>query len=262
MVSKEMPLLLLPYLKCIQNYCVSTADYITTVSKGYRKRIECKKHSKKVRVIPNGYDKSDIKKKIEDVNTFSFAYVGALYEGKRDLGAFFEGIKQIIDSGILTKSEIEFHYAGRDFEYLHKQADTYGLEDILINHGVVSREMSFEIQLSSRYLVLSTWNEIGEEGVFPGKLIEYMLMKKPIVSIVGGNLMNSEVTEVIHELNLGYSYETMNSDKKQMFYDWLMSEAKRFREGLPVDFHPNSKDIDKRYNWDNIINCFEEIINE
>lgn len=262
MVSKEMPILLLPYLKWLQNYCVGTADYITTVSKGYKKRIECKRYSKKVHVIPNGYDTGDIKKKAEVTNTFSFAYVGALYEGKRDLGAFFEGLKQVMDSRIITKSEIEFHYAGRDFEYLRKQAEPYGLDEILINHGVVSRELSFEIQSSSRYLVLSTWNEIGEEGVFPGKLIDYMLMRKPVVSIVSGNLSNSEVTDVIHELGLGYSYETMDSDKKPMFYNWLMSEAKRFRKGLSADFCPNSEEIDKRYNWNSIVNCFEEIMNE
>lgn len=261
LVSKEMPVLLLPYLRWVQNYCVKNADHVTTVSYGYKKRIELKKLLKEVVVIPNGYDTNDFKNNVDEPSSFSFAYVGALYEGKRNLGSLFEGIKAIIDSGIVARDVIKFNYAGRDFEFLYKQAEQYGLEDILVNHGIVSRETSFVIQAMSRYLVLSTWNEKGEEGVFPGKLIEYMLMRKPVISIVCGNLPSSEVTEVIHELGLGYSYETMNPSKKQEFANWLLSEAERFRDGLQSNFRPNFEEIDKRYNWNSIVKLFEEIMN-
>lgn len=73
--------------------------------------------------IPNGYDRIDaaiFDEITPDTNMFSLAYVGALYEGKRDIGPLFSVLRQLCDEGIIQKKQIVFHYAGGEsLNYMH-----------------------------------------------------------------------------------------------------------------------------------------------
>ena len=262
-VSVMMPKILLPYYRYVQNKSVREADYVTTVSNGYMRRISKGKYQNKVFVIPNGYDESDrpLTTSCPNDDAFSFAYVGSLYNGARDLSLLFEVLSELVADKLLNMKMIHFHYAGDDYEVLLAQAEKYNMGDCIINHGRISRNDCLSLQSSVRYLVLSTWNEKGEEGVFPGKLIEYMLFRKPIISIVNGSLSNAEVTETIQNLQLGISCEDSDSSRKERMHEWLLEQVQCVKNGNPTRFSPDNEMIEKKYNWVNIVRRFEEIIN-
>ena len=48
-------------------------------------------------VIPNGFDKDDLVIDGSNDKSFSFAYVGTLYEGKRDVSSFFKCLQGFIE---------------------------------------------------------------------------------------------------------------------------------------------------------------------
>lgn len=248
----------------LQNYSVKLCDKVTTVSKGYRNRIKQGTDISKFAIIPNGFDSDEIQNIpiISSTSFFDMAYVGSLYEGKRDLGPLFEALRQIIDEGVLPKSKIVFHYAGRDISYLHEQAKRYSISEIIHDHGFLSREECLRLQLASRFLVLSTWNEKGEEGVFPGKLIEYMMMNKPIISIVNGELGNAEVTEIIDKYKLGISCESAVQGSGIVLYEWLKAQAIQYSSNKSAIHNPDREGISKEYDWHNIVERFCEIIDE
>lgn len=264
MVVDILPPIINRFNLFIQERACKRADIIVAVSNGYLKRIIKEKYKEKSLVIPNGYDKSDLNLNIEQKNNlndmFEFTYTGSLYNGKRDLSAIFQVLNDLINENRIKKQYLVFNYAGNDYLSLFNQAKKYGLEDIIKNYGFVSREESFKLQKRARYLVLSTWNSKNEIGVFPGKFLEYMLFEKPIISIVNGEVPNSEVTKVMNESNLGISYESARHDKDYIsFKKFLDLEYTNFIQGLQPKFEPNKSVID-RYNYMTIAKKFEEII--
>ena len=261
MVVKELSPMVRPYFHHIQNVCCRKSDMITAVSQGYLERIVPKQYRYKAKMISNGYDPSDLQllPQGEQPNGFSFAYTGALYEGKRDLTPLLRALKELIEQGLVAKEKVVFHYAGNDFAFLFSQASQFGLAECLVNDGHLSRRDCLALQSCSRFLVLSTWNNKGEEGVFPGKFLEYMLMGKPIVSIVGGSLPNSEVTRVMEEANLGVSYEEANAEADyQKLKEYLRRQYVLFEQGLGADFQP-VQEVVQRYDYQNIAKRFEEL---
>lgn len=262
MVSDIMPKLFAPYYGYLQNKSISKCDIITTVSHGYKKRMIKKRYEDKCVVIPNGYDDADTSfdQEIQDDGLLTFAYVGALYEGKRDLGELFSMLYSLIESGEIEKEKVKFHYAGGSYEFLMLQAEKYHMEDIIINHGVVSRKESLMIQRQAKILVLSTWNDKGEEGVFPGKLIEYMQMKKPIFSVVNGELPGSEVSETIAKYSLGVSFEEADPASRKNAMAWLEASIRQYNKTGMIPFEGDVARVDKQYNWKNIVKRFEKMM--
>ncbi|MTD30766.1 glycosyltransferase [Planomicrobium sp. YIM 101495] len=260
MVVDTFPKLINFIHKFIQSKACKEADKIISVSEGYLKRIIKEKHRFKAEVITNGYDKDDYPANFVNPRKFSFAYTGYLYNGKRDLSSLFLVIRELIDEGKLDKNEVEFNYAGNDFNALKLQALKHNLQDILIDHGYVTREESINLQQISRFLVLSTWNSKKEIGVFPGKFLEYMLLKKPIIAIINGDLANSEVAKVIEKSKIGVFFEEANYDKDQIqLKDYISLEYDLYKNKKPTSFQPNREFV-RKYDYRNITREFERIL--
>ena len=265
MISQMIPKLFYPWYRYLQNKSIDMCDYAVTVSEGYYRRMVKRTTANKFHVIPNGYDIKDIpifQETAIDNDQFSLVYVGSLYEGKRDIGPVFSTLRKLCDEGYISKNQMVFHYAGRDIKYLMKQAHAFDMDDIVFAHGMLSRQECLNLQASARFLVLSTWNDRGEEGVFPGKFIEYMLINRPIISVVDGNLANSEVTDTIRRYNLGVSYESADMASMGQLYEWMKTQVQRYNEGQPALFFPDKCGIDKKYNWVNIAKRFGELIEQ
>ncbi len=236
------------------------ADVITVVSNGYNQRICGDKYKDKSVVIPNGFDIKDIP---NDQNNkkgdkFTFTYVGLLYDGKRDISNLFAAIRELSDEGKVNIDNIVFEYAGmgNEIKILNRQAAKYSLENIIHNNGLIKREDCLALQMRSDVLVLATWNTKAEIGVFPGKMIEYMLFNKPIVSLVSGDIENCEITEAINRLKIGFSYEEISGESQ-------FAEFKEYICSLingTLNFCPDNEKI-MQYEWNNIVKKFEEAIN-
>lgn len=263
-VVSQTPELYLPFFKYMQNKACKNADKIIAVSNGYLDRICGGKYNDKAVMIPNGYDVKDVcKSNICVVNDkLVLTYVGALYGGKRDLSPVFCSISELVDEGFVDKNKIVFNYAGTEFFVAENQARAYNINDILTNNGRLGREACLNLQNSSHALVLSTWNDKREYGVFPGKFLEYMLMRKPIISVVDGNLGNSEVSQVIKEGNLGVSYEAVNkAEDLSGLKAYIYELYKCIVQSGEISYSPIQQVLD-RYNYETIIKRVEDLINE
>src|SRR5699024_7303069 len=110
----------------------------------------------------------------------------------------FSGIRELIKEGQISENEIQFTYAGPNFNWLLGQAQKYKMENILINHGVISRDVALKLQFNSDVVLVATWNEnkIDGKGILPGKIYEAIMLKKPLLSIVSGQVPNSEISRL------------------------------------------------------------------
>ena len=249
-----------PYRAGIQKRVCRRADRLVAVSNGYFKRIFGEKYSDKASVIYNGFDRADIDmESVPSDGLFSFVYVGSLYDGKRDLSVLFEVMRELVDEGKIDKADIHIKYAGNHLATLTGQASKYALEDCIDNCGVLCRSDCLKLQASARHLVLSTWNEKGEGGVFPGKFLEYIMMGKPVVSLVSGDEPASEVTVVMKRARLGITYEqaTHDSDKKAL-KDYILADYQRFKDGMEPIFDSNPNEVEK-FDFSNAARQIEEL---
>ena len=239
------------------------ADEIVTVSNGYMKRICGDKYTEKRHMIPNGYDRADMVysgEKAEASDKLSLAYVGIFYGFMRDLRPVFRAIKELEDDGLVDKTKIRINYAGSDCQMLLEQAKETNMQDIIVNHGVLAREDCLKLQFGSDILLLSTWNTEKECGVFPGKLLEYMLIGKPIVTTVTGDVPDSEVAQVVREGNLGIVYEEVNGKEDfAKLKEYILTQYNYKVNGKELPFNPEQSVLD-RYNYDTIIKRIEALI--
>ncbi|MBR0535322.1 MAG: glycosyltransferase [Clostridia bacterium] len=239
--------------KCLRNI-VKHADKIVCVSKGIADGIvaEIPHSGKTIEIITNGYDKDDVTENSIQVNfdksKINFVYTGALYHGKRCVNMLASVLKKLIDDGRIQPDSFAFHYAGADFPELISQLSEYGLQETAVDHGFVSREESIALQKNGSALLLLTWNEKNYQGVVPGKLFEYMSMGNvPIIALVTGDVVNSEVTVFVREAGAGCACEeAAPPDMKALeaFVEKLFSgEASQQCSTDKFDY----KNISKRY---------------
>ena len=251
------------FMKIKEQKACRMADEIVTVSNGYLKRICSDKYYGKCHMIPNGYDRADMVyscEKNQTTDRLDLVYVGILYGFMRDIRPVFCAIKELVDEDLIVKEKIRVNYAGSDYETILRQAEECSIEDIVETHGVLAREDCLKLQFNSDLLILATWNTEKERGVFPGKLLEYMLIGKPIVTTVTGDVPDSEVAQVVREGNLGFVYEEIN--KKEDFSalkEYILNQYKRKMSDGVLPYNPEKSVLD-RYNYDTVIKQIEALI--
>lgn len=252
-----------PYYACLQEKACKKADAIVAVSQGYLERICRGRYTEKAHMIPNGYDTDELAEAENAAplnEKLNITYVGSLYGGDRDMSVLFKAIKELILENAINSEKIAVNYAGKEFAVLKEQSEKYEMQNIVKDYGIMTREDCLKFQFSSNILLLSTWNDEEEYGVFPGKVLEYMLMKKPIVSITCGKKANGEVTRVIREGNFGCAYEEANDSQDYLrLKEYIkISYDSYFCRGK-IEFAPKAEVLD-RYNYENVIKQIEELM--
>ncbi|PKM69634.1 MAG: hypothetical protein CVU94_02895 [Firmicutes bacterium HGW-Firmicutes-19] len=262
MVVDEISSFLKPYFRYLQNRMIKKANIVTTVSQGYKERISMGRNLEKIRVITNGFDVEDSISVFSNstVDYFSIVYVGSMYEGKRDFSPIFKVFRDLINEKLVNSDKVSINYAGLDFEFFCAQSEEFSLSQLVTNHGNLSRDECLKLQFSSKMLLLSTWNYKNQEGVVPGKLFEYMLIKKPIIAVIEGDIIDSEVKLIMENAKLGVTYESVSSRNDYVnLKNYIIKQYNLFTKGIPLEYNPNTEVINS-YNWESIVQQFEDIV--
>ncbi len=67
-------------------------------------------------------------------------------------------------------------------------------------HGLIPREEALKKQREAQILLLLTWNDPTERGVYTGKVFEYLAARRPILSI---GISGGVVEALLKETNAG-----------------------------------------------------------
>lgn len=174
----------------------------------------------KITTLYNGYDDRMTQPILgnEKKGVLSFAYTGGLYSGKRDLRPLFKTMKALSDK---HNYKFKLDYAGEDYEILKQQADQYKMSNIINNYGSVNRDEAERIQNSADVFLVVTWNSKKAQGVLTGKFFEGIRAEKPIVAIVTGNLINSELYRMNEKYGYGICCETARDGSMQELYNYI-----------------------------------------
>lgn len=188
------------------------ADLLTAVSYGVLDMMDMEKEG---RVLTNGFDREDlpVAEVAEQQNEkLRVVYCGYISEGRknaphRDLSPMMKTLRSLIDEGLLSMEELQLVYAGSQSQLFDQVAAASGLEACVENHGMVSRQESIRLQLGADILLMASWHMTGRKGILTGKLFEYMMMNKPVVCCMSGDLTGSDVKGVLETTGIGFCYE-------------------------------------------------------
>lgn len=220
--------------KEIERKVVSRADVLTTVSEPLANDLSVFLN-KKVHVVFNGFDAdwgevvSRLKRhsnKIENVHgRLNITYTGMIYPGWRDPSPLFISIKNLIANNTINTNDIHVNFYGARQPGLEEIIDRYSAWGFVTIHGHVTREIALKEQENADLLLLLESDRPEAKGVLTGKLFEYMISGKPILSI--GSVEGSSIGEIIMQTGVGVVCENDISKIESVLVKTLSNDYHR-----------------------------------
>jgi len=199
------------------NKVAKSAEAIIAVSEGQTEMLKAVvKRDIPYYILFNGYEGESCSREITYKFPLKFVYTGTMYTHfnppKFDANILFKAINYLIYEKGSKSDNFEIHYAGNDYYAFLLEAKKYNLENILINHGYVSRQETAAIQNMADIQILFTYNTLCEKGILCGKFGEYIGNHKPVLAFVQGDIPNSETKMLVEKYGLGFAYEYCTDD--------------------------------------------------
>jgi hypothetical protein len=248
----------------IQNKMLKNANAVVTVCRALAKKytliLEKYKKNTEVFVVENGYEEIPTTTLPIKDGVLRIGYTGSLYGGLRKMDALFDALS-FLERKFGEEVPVKVCYAGTDGAELLYQAKKYNAEKYVVDYGMVDRVEALHIQETSDILCVLSWNTKKEQGILTGKFPEYLRLKKPVLALIDGDMPNSELTERINELNMGFSYEYINKTIDFIkFAEWLKNAVLFKKENKNVC--PNIKlELLEEYSYTNLSKKLLETLN-
>lgn len=228
-----------PAWRAIQKNFIRACDACVAVSDGVAGEI-APGTGKKVMTLYNGYDGDGVPQDftVQD-GVLRIVYTGVLYANRSLAEPLFWVISELAAAGKVDLNKICFDYAGPHFEMLRAQAQKYGVESILVNHGFVSRAQAAQLQCRSDIFLVLTWNTREEKGVLTGKFYEGIRARKPILALVSGEEPGSELGMLNDKYHYGLCCEEASGDTGvEELKRWILDAYDRKQQGQSPAYDP------------------------
>ncbi len=213
--------------KALERRVTKGSYLLVTVSEPAAKQLQAL-HSKKVVIIPNGFDEDDYLDNVPLTTKFTITYTGNIYPGKQDPSPLFEAIAELEEEGKISPNDFEVRFfGGGTLTSLLPAIKHYHLEGIVKIYGLVPFKESIRKQKESTVLLFLGWNDPRERGFYSGKVFEYLGARRPILSI---GLKGDVVDELLKETSAGVVVSEVN-EIKALLSQW-MKEFKQFGDVL------------------------------
>jgi glycosyltransferase involved in cell wall biosynthesis len=233
---------------------LKNASAITTVSQPLEDKLGALHKDKKIFLIKNGFDPEFVNQEIEVDHFFKIVYTGFLYEGKRDPAQFFAVIDDLCNKEFIKRDDIKIDFFGSDSreDWLHEEIVKYHLQDLVTLHGEVSHKTALAEQRKAQMLLLLTWNNPEEEGVYTGKLFEYLAAHRPILSL--GYTEGGVVKELLIQTKAG-----VHAGNEEELKAEIIRAYHEYREFGKVQYHGIKEEVMK-YSHKEMARKFAEVL--
>ena len=232
---------------------LSPANVLTATSYPLSEKIKELHTNKKVFAITNGYDPEQVNPGIPLTKKFCITYTGYIYKGRQDPGPLFRVLKTLIDEKTVDPATVEVNFFGYHEGWLPGEIKKYQLENLIQIHGQISREESISKQRESQVLLLLTWNDPHEKGVYTAKLFDYLAARRPILAL---GLSGSVITDVLNQTQAGI---TVSSDEE--IKDQILTLYREYTEKGFVSYSGVSSEIE-RFSHREMAKQFADVLEE
>lgn len=158
--------------------------------------------------IPNGFDSADFPHVSAGRNEkFTITYTGSMY-GRRNPASFFAAIEHLIRNGQIDAKLLHLRFVGRFGAEVHAMFENASFRDCIEIIGYVPHEQSVKYLLQSDALLLIVDEAKESEEIVPGKVYEYVGVRRPIIAIapvrsaIAALLKETGAGEVAHQSDI------------------------------------------------------------
>ncbi|HTY82061.1 MAG TPA: hypothetical protein VMB24_04705, partial [Dehalococcoidales bacterium] len=181
---------------------LSAADALVTVSEPWASKLGELHRNKPVFTVTNGFDPETVNNPPAPLTSkFTITYTGLIYPGQQDTGKLFAALSELVSKGDVEAGKIEVRFYGSAEEWLDKEAEKFGLANMVKQYGQVPRDTAIQKQRESQLLLLLDWDDPREKGTYPGKVFEYLAAGRPILAT--GGFKENVVAALLRETKAG-----------------------------------------------------------
>jgi glycosyltransferase involved in cell wall biosynthesis len=193
------------------------ADYIVVTSKTTKKEFS-EITKKSISVITNGYEITQaITPRLD--KEFSLSHIGSLLSD-RNPEILWKVLKELCNEQSDFRKDLRISLTGVVGEEVLQSIRDCGLEQNLIVNGYVSHSEAKQLQHDAQVLLLLEMDKQETRAIIPGKLFEYLVAGRPILSI---GPEGSDISDILSETESGAfftpSEETALRDQLLAYYD-------------------------------------------
>ncbi|MEI7473368.1 MAG: glycosyltransferase [bacterium] len=235
---------------------LGTADVLTVISDGQKDFLQKLHKTKNIKAVTNGFDPEKVPTvSVELDKKLSILFAGTFYLKYQKPELFFEALGELIAEGLIDDNKIEVNIYTGYYEEIQKLINNAKLEKVAKQFGRVDHETILQKQRSAQVLWLCNL-ELNKDnfGCLPGKMYEYLTMKRPIL-LVGGD-KNDELSRRLKETGVSYVAHTKNEVKSS-----LLDMYKEFEENGFIKYK-GIPDIVNSYSHEKMAEKFASIIEE
>lgn len=166
----------------LEKEVLQKADTVLVVSRGMKEEFAQIK-PKKLQVITNGYDESDVQVGTLALDgRFSISHIGTL-NAARNPRIVWKVLSEICAENIDFKKDLQIQLVGKvDFSVL-EDIQSYGLQEQLLKIDYLSHSEAIAKQNTSQVLMLLINQSGNAKGILTGKFFEYLAAKRPILAV-------------------------------------------------------------------------------
>lgn len=189
-------------------------------------------------IISNGYDREEAERTAAAVpasDRFRIVHAGMLTQ-KRSAEPFLRALKRFIAGVPGSGEKVEVLFIGPREDRNDEMVRRLGLERNVTFRDTVSHAEALRLERSCHILLLIKHLDPLYRGIIPGKVYEYIGMRRPILALVP----EGELAQLIRDLRRG---ETVSQDDESEIAAILESLYRRFEagaidDGYDLDFVP------------------------
>lgn len=176
------------------------ADIVTTVSP-YLKGTTEKLAGRRVEVIYNGFDPADFNLEISpDHNNFTISHFGA-FNRDRNPSFLWKALGELKLENSDFASVLKIQLIGQTNETIITEIEEEGLLENLTVYNHKQHLEGLELLAKSQILLLPLNDAPNVKGILPGKMYEYMALRRPILAI---GPTDGDFAKIIHETRTGF----------------------------------------------------------
>jgi glycosyltransferase involved in cell wall biosynthesis len=198
--------------KKLEKLVLNNADCVTTVSKhcaiGLNEITE-----KKINVITNGFDSSDFQNlAVFNYDSFSITHLGSM-NPDRNPSILWKALSEISQENPAFKNELKIRFIGKTDLSVFESLENNGLSEHTENYKYLPHDEAISKASESAVLLLALNNTPNVMGIAPGKLYEYLALKRPILSV---GPTTGDAAAIIDKANAGktVAFNDLSSAKK------------------------------------------------
>jgi glycosyltransferase involved in cell wall biosynthesis len=213
---------------------------VVTVSPGCASDLE-KKNNRRVEVIYNGFDPDDYTFNKPELDTsFSVTHFGALNQDRNPV-SLWKAMAELSEEAANFKKSLVIQLIGQTDKTIIDEIKNNGLYENLIRIKHLPHKEGLKKLSTSQLLLLPINDAPNAKGILPGKMYEYMAIKRPILAI---GPAEADFSRIIQETKSGcvHTFDDVSGIKKTLsaYFDLFLENKLEVRSNSYEKFSRKS----------------------